>query len=60
MHTENAGVDKVAIVKESLFNFITSHVPNADLSAIDDIILSYVYSAIEVAPADFFAHVNGK
>lgn len=63
MHTESASEDRNEIVKESLFDFITTHVPNADLEAVDDVIVSYVVAAIDAVrntPGDFYLHVDGK
>lgn len=39
--------DKESIVKESLFKFLRKHTPNAQLSLIDEIVLSYVVSILE-------------
>lgn len=49
-----------SLVKESLFQFIVKHVPNADLSVIDDIVLSYVISILEEASQDPCFDVEGK
>ncbi|XP_026739906.1 CUE domain-containing protein 2 [Trichoplusia ni] len=48
-----------SLVKESLFQFIVKHVPNADLSVIDDIVLSYVISILEEASQDPCFDVEG-
>lgn len=63
MHTEAASENKMQVIKESLCDFVTTHVPNADLDAVDDVIVSYVFAAIEAvdsAPEDVYLHVNGK
>ncbi|XP_023946695.1 CUE domain-containing protein 2 [Bicyclus anynana] len=39
-------------VKESLFQFINKNIPSADVSVIDDIVLSYVISILEEASQD--------
>lgn len=52
--------ENIVFVKDSLFKFITSRIPNADLSVIDDIILSYVYSTFEGGSEEFFSQLNGK
>lgn len=40
------------VVKNSLFQFINTHIPGADLSIVDDIVLSYVISILEEASQD--------
>lgn len=35
------------VVKRSLFQFVTKNIPNADLSVVDEIVLSYVISILE-------------
>lgn len=49
-----------SLVKESLFQFITKIIPSADLSAIDDIVLSYVISILEEASQDPCFDVEGE
>ncbi|XP_043268018.1 CUE domain-containing protein 2 [Venturia canescens] len=39
--------EKEELVKESLFSFVRNQVPDAQLSLIDDIVLSYVVSMVE-------------
>ncbi|CAH0712924.1 unnamed protein product, partial [Brenthis ino] len=46
-------------VKESLFQFIKKHIPSADVSLIDDIVLSYVISILEEASQDPCFDVEG-
>lgn len=41
-------------VKESLINFISSQIPNADITFIDDIVLSYIVSIIKEIEDDEF------
>ncbi|XP_037300637.1 CUE domain-containing protein 2 [Manduca sexta] len=48
-----------SLVKESLFQFITKNVPSADLSVIDEIVLSYVISILEEASQDPCFDVEG-
>uniref|UniRef100_A0A2H1VFN1 SFRICE_012498 n=1 Tax=Spodoptera frugiperda TaxID=7108 RepID=A0A2H1VFN1_SPOFR len=40
------------LVKEGLFQFITKHIPSADINVIDDIVLTYVISILEEASQD--------
>lgn len=47
------------VVKESLFKFVNSHIPGADLSVVDDIVLSYVISILEEASQDPCFDVEG-
>lgn len=47
-------------VKESLFQFIKKHIPSADVSLIDDIVLSYVISILEEASQDPCFDVEGN
>lgn len=49
-----------SIVKESLFRFIMSNIPTADLTPIDDIVLSYVTSILEESSQDSVFDVDGK
>ncbi|XP_072948695.1 CUE domain-containing protein 2 [Epargyreus clarus] len=46
-------------VKQSLFNFINKNIPTANVSAIDDIVLSYVVTIIEEASRDSCFDVEG-
>ncbi|GLG92904.1 hypothetical protein R5R35_003257 [Gryllus longicercus] len=39
--------DQQNLVKESLFKFLRKHIPSAQLSSIDEIVLSYVVSILE-------------
>ncbi|PSN51769.1 hypothetical protein C0J52_05254 [Blattella germanica] len=39
--------DQEDLVKESLFKFVRKHIPSAQLSSIDEIVLSYVVSILE-------------
>lgn len=47
------------LVKNSLFEFINAHIPGADLSIVDDIVLSYVISILEEASQDPCFDVEG-
>ncbi|CAD7084739.1 unnamed protein product [Hermetia illucens] len=47
------------IVKNSLFEFVNLHIPGADLSVVDDIVLSYVISILEEASQDPYFDVDG-
>lgn len=49
-----------SIVKESLFRFITKNIPTANLTQIDDIVLSYVISILEESSQDSVFDVDGK
>lgn len=49
------------IVKKSLFKFINTHINDADLSVVDDIVLSYIISILEEVPSqDQCFDVDGK
>ncbi|XP_049301181.1 CUE domain-containing protein 2 [Anopheles funestus] len=47
------------VVKESFFHFIRKHIPKADLSIVDEIVLSYVISILEEASQDPCFDVEG-
>ncbi|XP_058468051.1 CUE domain-containing protein 2 [Malaya genurostris] len=47
------------LVKNSLFQFINTHIPGADLGIVDDIVLSYVTSILEEASQDPCFDVEG-
>lgn len=47
------------VVKDSLFSFVNSHISGADLSVVDDIVLSYVISILEEASQDPCFDVEG-
>ncbi|XP_062536440.1 CUE domain-containing protein 2 [Armigeres subalbatus] len=47
------------VVKNSLFQFINTHIPGADLNIVDDIVLSYVISILEEASQDPCFDVEG-
>ncbi|XP_050558034.1 CUE domain-containing protein 2 isoform X2 [Spodoptera frugiperda] len=47
------------LVKEGLFQFITKHIPSADINVIDDIVLTYVISILEEASQDPCFDVEG-
>lgn len=48
------------IVKKSLFDFVNKHISGADLSVVDEIVLSYVISILEEASQDPCFDVDGK
>lgn len=47
------------IVKSSLFHFIKKHIPGANLSVVDQIVLEYVVSILEEASQDESFDVEG-
>lgn len=47
-------------IKNSFFQFITTHIPGADLRIVDEIVLSYVISILEEASQDDCFEVEGK
>lgn len=56
----NTIAQQESFVKESLFQFITKNIPNADLNVIDEIVLSYVISVLEQASRDPCFDLDGK
>ncbi|CAG4978527.1 unnamed protein product [Colias eurytheme] len=48
-----------SFIKESLFHFIEKNVPSANLTVIDEIVLSYVTSILELASQDSCFDVEG-
>ncbi|XP_033222995.1 CUE domain-containing protein 2 isoform X1 [Belonocnema kinseyi] len=51
--------EKEELVKKSLFNFVRKQVPTAQLSLIDDIVLSYVVSMVEESALEEDLDVDG-
>ncbi|XP_055377409.1 CUE domain-containing protein 2-A [Condylostylus longicornis] len=47
------------IVKESLIKFVSGHIPEADFSVVDEIILSYIISILEEAANDPGFDIDG-
>ncbi|GAB0096584.1 CUE domain-containing protein [Sergentomyia squamirostris] len=47
------------LVKMSLFQFVNAHIPGADLSVVDEIVLAYVISILEEASQDPCFDVEG-
>ncbi|CAB3371749.1 Hypothetical predicted protein [Cloeon dipterum] len=45
--------EQEGLIKESLFTFLRSFIPSAQLSSIDEIVLSYVVSILEEVAEDF-------
>lgn len=60
MLTEVTARENLAIVKDSLFKFILARIPDANVSLIDDIMLSYVYGTFETSTDDFYTQLGGK
>lgn len=46
-------------IKDSLFEFVKSHIPDADVNLIDEIVLSYVVSILEEVSSDPVFDVEG-
>lgn len=46
-------------IKDSLFEFVRSHIPDADINLIDEIVLSYVISILEEVSSDPVFDVEG-
>lgn len=56
-----ANIDKQhEIVKSSLSAFVNDHISGADLSVVDEIVLSYVISILEEASQDPCFDVEGR
>ncbi|CAG9767774.1 unnamed protein product [Ceutorhynchus assimilis] len=51
--------DQESTIKDSLFDFVKSHIPDADLTLIDDIVLSYVIAFLEDVGSDSQFDVEG-
>lgn len=47
------------IVKTSLFQFVNTHIPGADMSVVDEIVLNYVIAILEEASQDPCFDVEG-
>lgn len=47
------------LVKESFFEFLNTHIPGADLSVVDEIVLSYVTSILKEASNDPCFDIDG-
>lgn len=47
------------VVKRSLVQFVSAHIPGADFSVVDDIVLSYIISILEEASQDPCFDVEG-
>lgn len=47
------------LVKNSLVQFVSSHIPGADFTVIDEIVLSYIISILEEASQDPCFDVEG-
>lgn len=46
-------------IKNSLFEFVKTHIPDADLNLIDEIVLSYVVAVLEDVSSDPVFDVEG-
>ncbi|KAL1502676.1 hypothetical protein ABEB36_007789 [Hypothenemus hampei] len=51
--------DQESTIKDSLFEFVRYHIPDADLGLIDDIVLSYVIAFLEDVGSDSQFDVEG-
>lgn len=51
--------DQEIKIKDSLLDFVRTHTTNADLSLIDDIVLSYVVAILEDVSSDPVFSVEG-
>lgn len=47
------------LVKSSLVHFVSAHIPKADFSGVDEIVLSYIISILEEASQDPCFDVDG-
>lgn len=47
-------------IKDSLFEFVKMHIPDADLNLIDEIVLSYVVAILEDVSSDPVFDVEGS
>ncbi|XP_050315736.1 CUE domain-containing protein 2 [Anthonomus grandis grandis] len=51
--------DQESTIKDSLFDFVKGHIPDADLNLIDEIVLSYVIAFLEDVGSDSHFDVEG-
>lgn len=51
--------DQETTIKDSLFEFVKKHIPEADLNLIDEIVLSYVIAFLEDVGSDSQFDVEG-
>lgn len=58
MSTKNIA-DQESKIKDSLFEFVNKHIPDANLSLIDEIVLSYVVAVLEDVSSDPVFDVEG-
>lgn len=58
--SKKAIADQEVTIKDSLFEFVRTHTTNADLTLIDDIVLSYVIAILEDVSSDPVFNVEGK
>lgn len=52
--------EQETVIKDSLFEFVKRHISDADLSLIDEIVLSYVVAVLEDVSSDPVFDVEGK
>lgn len=51
--------EQETVIKDSLFEFVKQHIPDADLTLIDEIVLSYVIAILEDVSSDPVFDVEG-
>lgn len=51
--------EQETIIKDSLFEFVKKHIADADLTLIDEIVLSYVVAILEDVSSDPVFDVEG-
>ncbi|KAI4454638.1 cue domain containing 2 [Holotrichia oblita] len=51
--------EQESTIKDSLFEFVKKHIPDADLTLIDEIVLSYVVAILEDVSSDPVFDVEG-
>lgn len=51
--------EQESTIKDSLFEFVKRHIPDADLTLIDEIVLSYVVAILEDVSSDPVFDVEG-
>ncbi|XP_017780896.1 PREDICTED: CUE domain-containing protein 2 [Nicrophorus vespilloides] len=59
MSTKKNIADQEIIIKDSLFEFVKTNIPDADLTLIDEIVLSYVVAILEDVSSDPVFDVEG-
>lgn len=51
--------EQETLIKDSLFEFVKQNIPDADLTLIDEIVLSYVIAILEDVSSDPIFDVEG-